>query len=249
MKRLHTQIQYTDLLIVGRKSFMKRLQATEFSWTMTTEQRSQQVTCAPLHYPTLYTIVECQTTPTSVDSSMDASTKSPDLDSAPSSAQPSQTLHTLEEYQSVYISEVMAFPTKAKKWRGEWFEIYNAGDLPINLKGLEFHSKGQTGLKIEQDATVPPKSHLLFAMRNDPKINGGLPKADIEFLTTNISIHPNDWLEIRLNNQTVDRFNISQEWLKQGTSVQRDRSGTLCFATTPYGDGDLGSPRTNNVCP
>ncbi len=249
MERLHTQIQYRDLLIVGRKSFLKRLQATEFSWTLSTDKESQEITCAPLHYPTLYTILECTTTPSSTTVATPVEPSSGNTNPVPSTKQTIDSPHTLQEYKSLYISEVMAFPTKSKKWRGEWFEIYNAGDIPLNLRGLEFHSKGQTGLVIEQDATIQPKSHFLFAMRNDPAVNGGLPTADIEFLTTNISIHPNDWLEIRFNNQPVDRFNIAQEWLKQGISVQRDRSGDLCFATTPYGDGDLGSPKVNNACP
>lgn len=65
----------------------------------------------------------------------------------------------------IYISEVMAFPSKVDKFRGEWIELSNPTAEAISLDGYSLHSKEDTGIVFETGTSIPANGSLLLAVR------------------------------------------------------------------------------------
>jgi hypothetical protein len=61
---------------------------------------------------------------------------------------------------------------------GEWFELYNAGSGPVNLKGWQITDQPGTAQqkhKIASDAIIPPGGYLVLGRGTNPSNNGGAP--------------------------------------------------------------------------
>jgi hypothetical protein len=165
----------------------------------------------------------------------------------------------------IIITEVMYNPAAVSDEYGEWFEIYNTTDAEINLNGLliaddnHWNDDGE-GFLIDTDLVIQANGFLLFATNGDPATNGNLPTPDyvynssltlgnegkdgIQLITNNIPIDVVIWdggnlfpypsgKSISLR---VDKFN----------SIDNDFGYYWCGASTAYGDGDLGTPGTDN---
>ena len=159
--------------------------------------------------------------------------------------QPVETTSTLT---TPFISEVMIMPTKVEKFRGEWIELYNPTETTIDLSEYSIHSKDDNGLTFEKGSTIGPQSTFLLAVRKSATGNGGLPKVDVVYNHNVLKILGTDWLELKKGKTVIDRWEFSRTDLTKGIALQRDTQGTTCPATTPYGDGDIGSPGFFNSC-
>jgi hypothetical protein len=148
----------------------------------------------------------------------------------------------------IYISEVMAFPSKVDKFRGEWIELSNPTAEAISLDGYSLHSKEDTGIVFEAGTSIPPNGSLLLAVRKSPTGNGGLPKVDVVYNHDVLKINATDWLELKKGTEVIDRQDFEKGDLPKGKSLQIMPDKSRCAAASAYGDGDLGTPNKANKC-
>ena len=151
----------------------------------------------------------------------------------------------------VSITEIMANPAAVADTNGEYFELHFASAADLN--GLQIGKELNPALVVSTTLSdinclsVPANTHVVFARRTDPLINGGLPTTNI-FLSgialpqTAGTDYP---LFVAIENQIVDSVVYNGSNVAAGASMQINGS-ERCLSTTPYGDGDLGSPGNAN---
>lgn len=77
------------------------------------------------------------------------------------------------------INEIMANPASSTEAPGEWFEVYNAGLLPVNMQGFKIGDSAASGDRplhtIPALLVIPPAGYLTFGNTTNTTSNGGVP--------------------------------------------------------------------------
>lgn len=157
----------------------------------------------------------------------------------------------------VVITEVMPNPATVSDADGEWFELLVNADVDLN--GLQM---GQT--EGEPDTTLPPGgeclavssgTRVIFARDADPLVNGGLPDTLGTFSFG--LVNSDGTLYVGLDGETLDTVGWTTSSAGASLSVDpasenptdNDDPANWCDASSPYGDGDLGTPAgANDSC-
>jgi len=162
----------------------------------------------------------------------------------------------------IVINELMADPLRATGGAsfGEWFEVYNAGSTPIDMQGWTIASQGQPSAVISTSLVVPAKGYAVLGRGSDPLQNGGI-SIDYNYFTgtssTTIFLDATDYLVLRDGTGArVDsvRWTNSNTFVKGVTRALKDATldnsnvdgANWGYSTTPFGDGDLGTPHLAN---
>ena len=147
---------------------------------------------------------------------------------------------------NLLISEIMANPSAVPDARGEWLELYNPADEPVNLHGISLGDDGGDSHRIESDLLIMPRHFLVLARNGDSSRNGGF-EADYVYRDFTLG---NGADEIVLREGEI-------EWLRLEYGAGFNAAGrsselaglpmTLSnYALTPdsfvYGLGDIGNP-------
>ncbi|RMG17356.1 MAG: hypothetical protein D6729_08985 [Deltaproteobacteria bacterium] len=149
----------------------------------------------------------------------------------------------------LHIVEWMPNPAAVGDSDGEWFEVQVS--RRIDLNGLEL---GRTpgavdavvGDPMGRCLTVDAGTYLVFARSTDSAVNGGLPQVDAVFGFS--LVNSDGSLFIGYDGQVLDQVTWASS--TAGAATQIDGQGKTCAATTPYGQGDLGTPGAANPdCP
>ena len=82
--------------------------------------------------------------------------------------------------QRLVINEVLANPGGTiSDANGEWFEIYNAGSFPIDMKNFLINDTSTSGMRpshtIASSVLVQPGGYATFGNTKDTTLNGGVP--------------------------------------------------------------------------
>jgi DNA/RNA endonuclease G (NUC1) len=161
---------------------------------------------------------------------------------------------------TIVITELHANPHQAlggASW-GEWFEVHNSGAEPVNMQGWQITSTGQPAHTISSSLVVPAGGYAVLGRGADLTLNGGVT-LDYNYFTgssSTIFLDNTDVLELRVGTTLVDRV----QWTVAGVMVRgvsralRDPSldntnpagGSWGYSTTPFGDGDFGTPGAPN---
>jgi hypothetical protein len=149
------------------------------------------------------------------------------------------------------ITEIMQNPLAVADAQGEWFEIHNTTATPVDLSGLVIRDDGGEAITLPGPLVVTPGGLALLATGADPGQNGGLvPDHIYPYASLNLS-NGTDELELVFEDTTFDRVAWDDGVLfpdPEGASMQL-HEGSWCEATSPFGDGDSGSPgETNPPC-
>jgi hypothetical protein len=148
---------------------------------------------------------------------------------------------------------------------GEWFEVYNASNVPLNLQGLVLKDNGTNTHTIPTAVIVAPGDFAVFANNGNPSVNGGVV-ADYVFPTSYALGNGSDAIRIELPNGTVidnvawDSGASATFPVPNGASmnlrpdkfntVDNDLGANWCLATTPLNASDEGTPGApNTTCP
>jgi DNA/RNA endonuclease G (NUC1) len=166
------------------------------------------------------------------------------------------------------ITEFMADPD-GDDALGEWFELYNAGDVAVNLHGWQIHSRSSGMLEthtIAADVVIPAGGFVVLGNNANVTTNGGVDVAysyggDIILNNSNT-----DWFRIRRPDGTTEDSVAYSNWANvTGTSpdlphftplpstsrvlIDIDLDNSLAASANwansavPYGDGrNRGSP-------
>jgi hypothetical protein len=151
------------------------------------------------------------------------------------------------------ITEFMANPNKVADTDGEWFELIATRDVDLN--GLELGRTFPTvDMRLPMGDCLPagPGTPVLFARKADPAVNGGLPQVDhvVSFSLTNSG----GGLFVGTGGVLLDQINWGSTGDGESTSldaaqldpVANDDPLNWCRGVSPYGLGDLGTPRAAN---
>jgi hypothetical protein len=84
---------------------------------------------------------------------------------------PTPTATTLP---GLLISEFLADPTAVSDTNGEWIELYNPTDAPVNLRGWVLADLGSERHVIGADLMIPSHGYVVLARKVDQAINGGV---------------------------------------------------------------------------
>ncbi len=157
------------------------------------------------------------------------------------------------------ITEVMQNPDAVSDSNGEWFEIYNASGVDVDLSGLVVSDQGTNSFTVANTLMISAGDYLVFGNNDDTSTNGGVT-VDYLFSASDMALgNGTDELVLANNAGTIDEIiwdNGSTFPDPTGASMSLDPSstdatsnddgGNWCAATTSYGDGDLGTPGSSN---
>jgi len=166
------------------------------------------------------------------------------------------------EVGDLLITEVLQSPSRVEDDYGEWIEVYNPGDEPVNLEGLTLVSDDGDAADIDTRAVVEPGAYAVLAGFADPRINGGLDPVwtwewDYGLKGSGMQI------QLAYGTFVVDAIRYDNGITfpdPAGASMSLDPSAldeaanddgaNWCEGVDPYGDGDLGTPgAANPPCP
>jgi predicted extracellular nuclease len=157
------------------------------------------------------------------------------------------------------INEILQNPSAVSDEDGEWFEIYNPTDMEIDIDSWTIQDNGEDLHVINNDSPllIPAGGYLVLGNNPDPSTNGGVT---IDYAYSDFFL-----------GDEVDAVVLLDDSLNEIDRVEYDDGVTFpdpdgasmslkapdldnlvganwCEATTPYGDGDLGTPGRSNIC-
>ncbi len=160
------------------------------------------------------------------------------------------------------LTEVLIDPTKVDDAVGEWFEIYNASGMEVNLYGLVLKDKGTDVYTLASDFIAEPGDYVLLAVKSSTSVNGGLPTVDMTWVRSTFRFdNPADEIVINSGTEDLDEMSWTRStgltsgssWSLDPESMDadaNDSSSAWCAGATSYGLGDLGTPGSaNDDCP
>jgi predicted extracellular nuclease len=152
---------------------------------------------------------------------------------------------------AVVINEIMQNPSAVSDSNGEWFEVHNP---TIRDNDFDSHVISNGG-----PLNVPAGGFLVLGINGDPVTNGGVA-VDYEYGSGFFLSNGSDEL-VLLDGSLVEIDRV--EWDNGATfpdpngasmslidpTLDNNVGENWCTASTPFGDGDLGTPGAVNVCP
>ena len=155
----------------------------------------------------------------------------------------------------------MQNPGAVSDANGEWFELFNSTGADVDIDGWTIEDNDVDAHVIDNGGplVVPAGGYIVLGVNADSSANGGVTVAyqyPSDFFLSNSS----DELVLRDGGLTeIDRV----EWDDGATfpdpngasmslidpALDNNVGGNWCTASTPFGDGDLGTPGAANDCP
>jgi len=160
----------------------------------------------------------------------------------------------------VVINEIMQNPSAVADANGEWFELFNAGSSGVDINGWTIQDNGFDTHLINNGGplVIPAGGYLVLGNNADSGTNGGVT---VDYSYGSSWYLGNSGDEIVLLNGTlneVDRVEYDggatfpdpsgASMALSNPALDNNIGGNWCTASTPYGDGDLGTPGTANDC-
>jgi len=160
-------------------------------------------------------------------------------------------------FGDLVICELLTNPSMVSDSVGEWFEVYNAYGAEIDLEGLLVRDDGTDSFTVVGSLTVAADERLVFGNEDDSTLNGG---AAVDYQYSGFSFS-GDSDEVVLENSAgvldevaydggatfpdpVGASMSLEPTMLDATS--NDEGANWCEATSAFGDGDLGTPGSEN---
>ncbi|MEW5930134.1 MAG: DNA/RNA non-specific endonuclease [Gemmatimonadota bacterium] len=157
----------------------------------------------------------------------------------------------------IVVHELMTDPLQAESasW-GEWFEVYNADTVEVNLQGWTLVSAGQAPHVVRSAVVIPAGGYAVLGRGGDVNRNGGVT-LDYNYFTgtsSTIWLDDADWLVLRNpNGVTADSvawtgssYGATRALRDAGQDNADGNGANWGYSTTPFGAGDLGTPGAAN---
>jgi len=160
------------------------------------------------------------------------------------------------------VNEIMQNPAAVADSDGEWFEVYNATELTVNLNGLVFTEDAFGNIfTVGSDVLIDAGGYALLARNADPLVNGGLPTVDYVYPGGYYLGNSSDEVII-LEIVGIDTTVIDEVWYDNGATFPDPNGASMALlsvdldnnvganwyeeSTFTYGDGDYGTPGAAN---
>ena len=160
----------------------------------------------------------------------------------------------------VVITEIMQNPNAVGDGAGEWFELYNASSIAIDLNNWTFLDNGSNTHTIDNGGPllIEPKSYMVFGINADESQNGGV-HVDYQYNSNFALANGDDELILKASDgTTIDSiaYDGGPNWpdpagismALQNPRFENNDPNNWCEASTAYGAGDFGTPGTANDC-
>jgi len=155
------------------------------------------------------------------------------------------------------VTEIMANPDAVYDSDGEWFEVYNVTDHPIQMMGLTIRDDDFDSHVIGSSLVVPSYGYVVLGNNANPSENGGLT-VDYVYGGSWYLANSGDEVVIESTSELIDWVNYSSTNSGHSRSLDpnfynaadNDNQSNWCIEfTSTYGDGDYGTPGlVNNYC-
>ncbi len=144
---------------------------------------------------------------------------------------------------TLQLSEFLADPAAVSDSSGEWLELFNAGDVAINLRGWVLADLGSDRHVIAADVLVEPGAYIVLARNGDFTTNGGVSAAYV-YSGLSLANGADELLLFAPGGAEIDRVAWGSVLATTpGASLERHTVGwATAQSPWPGGAGDLGSP-------
>ena len=143
---------------------------------------------------------------------------------------------------------------------GEWFEVYNPGDQPVNLSGVTIRDDGGDIYNVlGGKTTVAPKGYFVFAASADKAVNGGVDVDHVYGNSLTLNNKAKDSLTLERAGVVIDSVTYEPgiDWpflngvsmsLRSDRMTAKDNDDPTgwCGSTSKMASGDKGTPGTSN---
>jgi len=160
----------------------------------------------------------------------------------------------------VVINEIMQNPSAVADSAGEWFELFNHTDSDININGWTIEDNDIDSHVINNGGPliIPAGGFLVLGNNDDSATNGGVTVA-YQYPSNFYLSNSADELVLRDGSLTeIDRVEYDGGLAfpdPTGASMalidpdlDNNVGANWCESSTPFGDGDLGTPGAANDC-
>jgi hypothetical protein len=139
---------------------------------MTTETPTEAPTETPTETPAATATVTETLTPAATATTPPTETPTVDPTATPL-ATPLDT-PTATAAPRLLITELMIDPDAVGDTAGEWLEVHNIGNTPVNLAGWSLGTDERIEHTIIAESWLPPNGYAILARNSDPSLNGGV---------------------------------------------------------------------------
>ena len=156
---------------------------------------------------------------------------------------------------SLTINEIMNNPSAVSDSDGEWFEIFNNGDVSYDLNGWTIKDGGSDSHVVSSALIINPGEHKVLSNNSNQNTNGGLV-VDYQYDGITLANSDDELVLIDPNGTVFDSvaYDGGPEFPDlTGTSMgvidaesDNNVGSNWQASTTAYGDGDLGTPGLPN---
>ncbi len=159
------------------------------------------------------------------------------------------------------INEIMQNPDAVSDSNGEWFEIYNPTGAAVDIDGWTIEDNDFDSHLINNGGPlmVPTSGYLVLGNNTDSSTNGGvtvaysygdgffLSNGADELILLDVDLAEVDRVEWDGGPEFPDPTGASMSL--RDPALDNNVGANWCESSTPFGDGDLGTPGGANVCP
>jgi phosphatidylserine/phosphatidylglycerophosphate/cardiolipin synthase-like enzyme len=158
---------------------------------------------------------------------------------------------------SLVINEILYDPAKSSDEQGEWVELFNPGDEPVDIAGWALRDQGTNSHLVTGSVIVPAGGFAVLARSGDAKVNGGVA-ADYVYGDDFKLANDGDAVVLQdPNGAVVDSvsYGVTAPWplATAGVSIElstpsadNTKGASWQLAVLPFGAGDLGTPGKPN---
>ncbi len=176
---------------------------------------------------------------------------------------PSQFTLTIEDNDhaavpDIVINEIMQNPAAVSDDKGEWFELYNNDTQTVDINGWIIKDDGSDYHVIDNGGplTIDPGDYLVLGINDTMSVNGGVP---VDYMYDHFLLSNGDDEVVLVYSDgvtEVDRVNYDggpnfpdpsgKSMELKNPNFDNNDGANWDVSSTPYGDGDLGTPGAKN---
>jgi uncharacterized repeat protein (TIGR01451 family) len=154
----------------------------------------------------------------------------------------------------IVINEIIQNPDAVSDTNGEWFEVYNTTSNSIDLMDCLIGDEGSDSHTISSSLIVPAESYAVLGRNGSASENGGFIPDYVysNFVLANTS----DEIILTCGITEIDRVEYDDgatfpnptgaSMILDDPFLDNNVGSNWCVSVSPFGDGDLGTPGSQN---
>ena len=156
------------------------------------------------------------------------------------------------------ITEVMRNPSGVHDDQGEWLEVFNPTDRPVDLRSWAVRDDGSNRHIIRNSVVVPAGGYAVLGREGDSASNGGVSVAHVYGTDIRLSNGADEVVLVDSHGRVVDRvaWDDGAEWIRpNGASMARvspeaesGQAESWCESAGRLESGDRGTPGSPTQC-